>query len=155
MNEAGAIVNELVASGEWVGGEGLADPATAASVRVRDGVPAVTDGPFAEAKEQIVGYCIVDCDSKKRAVEIATPVARCAIVGHGGATHAEPGRGRDVIARARIEGRRRYLASSAFRVSVPACNKWMIFFTSSPRRPGSCSGLPTCAPRWRASSYRR
>jgi hypothetical protein len=38
---------------------------------VRDGVPAVTDGPFAEAKEQMVGYCIVDCDSMDRAVEIA------------------------------------------------------------------------------------
>lgn len=28
---------------------------------LRDGIPAVTDGPFAEAKEQMVGYCIVDC----------------------------------------------------------------------------------------------
>jgi hypothetical protein len=71
MSEAGAIVDELVASGEWVGGEGLADPATAVSVRVRGGVPAVTDGPFAEAKEQVVGYCIVDCESRERAVEIA------------------------------------------------------------------------------------
>jgi hypothetical protein len=71
MSEAGAIVNELVASGEWVGGEGLADSSTAKAVRVRDGVPAVTDGPYAEAKEQIVGYCIVDCDSQERAVEIA------------------------------------------------------------------------------------
>lgn len=34
--------------------------------------PAVADGPFAEAKEQIVGYCIVDCASMDRAVEIAT-----------------------------------------------------------------------------------
>ena len=72
MSEAGAIVDELIKSGEWVGGEGLADSATAKSVRVRDGVPAVTDGPFAEAKEQVVGYCIVDCDSMDRAVEIAT-----------------------------------------------------------------------------------
>jgi hypothetical protein len=72
MSEAGAIVDELVKSGEWVGGEGLAASATAKSVRVRDGVPAVTDGPFAEAKEQVVGYCIVDCDSMDRAVEIAT-----------------------------------------------------------------------------------
>ena len=72
MSEAGAIVDELINSGEWVGGEGLADSATAKSVRVRDGVPAVTDGPFAEAKEQVVGYCIVDCDSMDRAVEIAT-----------------------------------------------------------------------------------
>lgn len=72
MSEAGDIVNELIESGEWVGGEGLADSATAKVVRVRDGVPAVTDGPFAEAKEQVVGYCIVDCDTMDRAVEIAT-----------------------------------------------------------------------------------
>lgn len=71
MSEAGAIVTELIESGEWVGGEGLADPATAKSVRVRRGVPAVTDGPFAEAKEQVVGYCIVDCESEERAVGIA------------------------------------------------------------------------------------
>jgi hypothetical protein len=71
MAEAGAIVDELIASGEWVGGEALGHPSTAASVRVRDGVPAVTDGPFAESKEQVVGYCIVDCDSRERAVEIA------------------------------------------------------------------------------------
>jgi hypothetical protein len=71
MDEAGSIVDELVESGEFVGGEGLADPTTARSVRVRDGVAAVTDGPFAEAKEQMVGYCIVDCETMERAVEIA------------------------------------------------------------------------------------
>ncbi|MDY7106219.1 MAG: YciI family protein [Actinomycetota bacterium] len=65
------LMSELTASGEWVGGEGLADPSTARTVRVRDGVPIVTDGPYAEAKEQMVGYCIVDCDTEERAVEIA------------------------------------------------------------------------------------
>jgi hypothetical protein len=72
MEEAGTIMDELVETGEWIGGEGLADPSTARSVRVRDGLAAITDGPFAEAKEQMVGYCIVDCDSMGRAVEIAT-----------------------------------------------------------------------------------
>jgi hypothetical protein len=72
MAEAESIINELVEAGEWVTGEGLADPSSATTVRVRDGVPAVTDGPFAEAKEQIVGYCIVDCETPERAVEIAT-----------------------------------------------------------------------------------
>jgi hypothetical protein len=71
MSAAGAIMEELTGTGEWVGGEALADPSTARSVRVRDGVPAVTDGPFAEAKEQMVGYCIVDCETEERAVEIA------------------------------------------------------------------------------------
>jgi hypothetical protein len=40
-------------------------------VRVRGAVPAVTDGPFAEAKEQLAGYLMVDCESPERAVEIA------------------------------------------------------------------------------------
>jgi hypothetical protein len=71
FGEVDAIIDELTKSGEWVGGEGLADPSTARTVRVREGVPAVTDGPYAEAKEQMVGYCIVDCDTVDRAVEIA------------------------------------------------------------------------------------
>jgi len=71
FGEVETLMNELTASGEWVGGEGLAHPASARTVRVRDGVPAITDGPYAEAKEQMVGYSIVDCDSIERAVEIA------------------------------------------------------------------------------------
>jgi hypothetical protein len=72
MVEAGTIMDELAETGEWIGGEALADPSTARSVRVRDGLAAITDGPFAEAKEQMVGYCIVDCETMERAVEIAT-----------------------------------------------------------------------------------
>jgi hypothetical protein len=72
MVEAGTIMDELAKTGEWIGGEGLADPSTARSVRVRDGLTAITDGPFAEAKEQMVGYCIVDCETMERAVAIAT-----------------------------------------------------------------------------------
>ena len=66
------IMKELSESGEWVGGQGLADASTAKTVRVREGVPATTDGPFAEAKEQLAGYLIVDCETEERAVEIAT-----------------------------------------------------------------------------------
>lgn len=69
--EVGALMEELTASGEWVGGEALADETNAKSVRVRDGVPTVTDGPFVEAKEFLGGYCIFDCDSLERATEIA------------------------------------------------------------------------------------
>lgn len=71
MDEAGEIVNELIASGEFVGGQGLAQPSKSKSIRVRDGLPAITDGPFAEAKEQVVGYCLLDCASEERALEIA------------------------------------------------------------------------------------
>jgi hypothetical protein len=72
MSEAGQIWQELTESGEAIGGEGLAPVSATKTVRVRDGVAAVTDGPFIEAKEQLAGYCIVDCASQERAIEIAT-----------------------------------------------------------------------------------
>lgn len=65
------LMKELSESGEWVGGEALADVANAVQVQVRDGVVATTDGPFAEAKEQLAGYLTVECDSPQRAVDIA------------------------------------------------------------------------------------
>lgn len=71
MDEAGVIFQELSASGEVVGGEPLAPAAAAKTVRVRGGVPEVTDGPFIEAKEQFVGYLMVDVKSEERALEIA------------------------------------------------------------------------------------
>jgi hypothetical protein len=71
FDEVDVVMTELTESGELVGGEALADPTTTKTVRVRDGVPVTTDGPFAEAKEQFAGYLTVDCDSMQRAVEIA------------------------------------------------------------------------------------
>jgi hypothetical protein len=63
---------ELVASGELVGAEGLDGPGAARVVRAgKDGLPAVTDGPFAEAKEFLAGFWIVDVESPERAYEIA------------------------------------------------------------------------------------
>ena len=64
-------MKELTESGEWIGGEGLADASQARTVRVRDGVPAITDGPFVEAKEQLAGYCLFECETLERAIEIA------------------------------------------------------------------------------------
>ncbi|GGL08064.1 hypothetical protein Sme01_67780 [Sphaerisporangium melleum] len=71
MGEVGTLMAELVKSGECVGGAALADASRATTVRVRDGVPVTTDGPFAEAKEQLAGYLIVECASDERAAEIA------------------------------------------------------------------------------------
>ena len=63
---------ELTASGELVGGEGLAAPGEAKLVRAgKNGVPAVTDGPFPEAKEFLAGYWIVEVERPERAYEIA------------------------------------------------------------------------------------
>ncbi|WP_336207119.1 YciI family protein [Nonomuraea sp. LPB2021202275-12-8] len=82
MAEVDALMKELAESGELAGGQALAEPAASRTVRVRDGVPAVTDGPFLEAKEYLAGYLIVECDSVERATEIAArwPDARlCAM----------------------------------------------------------------------------
>ena len=71
MSEFEAFNKEIEASGEFIGGSALAHPDTARTVRAGNGVPATTDGPFAEAKEQFAGYLTVDCESEERAVEIA------------------------------------------------------------------------------------
>ena len=80
MAQVNAIMAELTDSGELVGGQALADPSTAKSVRTGSGSPVVTDGPFAEAKEHIGGYVIVECDVE-RALDIAS---RWPAVGSGG-----------------------------------------------------------------------
>jgi hypothetical protein len=66
------IMDELKASGELVGGEALAHPASTKTVRPVGGSPVTTDGPFLESKEQFAGYLMVDVESERRAVEIAT-----------------------------------------------------------------------------------
>ncbi|TMR93018.1 YciI family protein [Nonomuraea basaltis] len=58
-------------SGELVGFAALADPANTTTVRVRDGVPAVTDGPYIEAKVFLAGYYVVDCETTERAAALA------------------------------------------------------------------------------------
>jgi hypothetical protein len=74
---------ELKESGELVAAEGLALPEQARVVRAsKNGAPEVTDGPFAEAKEFLAGYWIVDCESTERAYEIAARAS--AAPGKGG-----------------------------------------------------------------------
>ncbi|WP_155340333.1 YciI family protein [Acrocarpospora corrugata] len=65
------LMGELFEVGELIGGEALTAPANTRTVRVRDGVPATTDGPFIEAKEHLAGYFLLDCVSMERATEIA------------------------------------------------------------------------------------
>lgn len=65
------LLSELSESGELVTGMPLRDPAETRAVRVRDGVPLTTDGPFAEIKEHLAGYFVFDCASMERATEIA------------------------------------------------------------------------------------
>jgi hypothetical protein len=68
---------ELVDSGELVDARGLAAPVHARRVRLRNGVPVVTDGPYPETQEVLAGYTIVECESFDRATEIAARLANC------------------------------------------------------------------------------
>jgi hypothetical protein len=69
-----AFTRDARESGVMVGGEGLQPVSTAKTVRVRDGETLVTDGPFAETKEQIGGYYLVDVPSEKEALEWAAKI---------------------------------------------------------------------------------
>lgn len=69
-----ALTAELAESGELVASEGLADPALAKRVTVAGGQTMISDGPFAEAKEHLAGFLLVDCDGEDRALAIAARV---------------------------------------------------------------------------------
>ena len=69
-------LDDLQARGIWVTGDQLAPPRRARSVRVRDGKAIVTDGPFAETKEAVGGFDILECGSLEEAVEIARRAPR-------------------------------------------------------------------------------
>ncbi|MGH9279039.1 MAG: YciI family protein, partial [Acidimicrobiales bacterium] len=56
-----AFSEEVVAAGKFVAGDALEPVSTATTVRVRDGQTLTTDGPFAETKEQLGGFYILDC----------------------------------------------------------------------------------------------
>ena len=69
-----ALADELAASGELIATEALADASSTRRVPVRDGQTLTSDGPFAEAKEQLAGFFLLDCQRAGRAVEIAARV---------------------------------------------------------------------------------
>lgn len=73
-----ALNDELAESGEWVDGQGLAEPRQARLVTAGpDGAPVVSDGPYGEAKEVLAGYWIVDVPDFARAAEIAARAYAC------------------------------------------------------------------------------
>ncbi|WP_327092693.1 YciI family protein [Nonomuraea sp. NBC_01738] len=83
MGGHGPFMETLRESGEMVGTVALADPSQSAVVRVRGGVPAVTDGPYLEAKEYLGGYYLVECDSRERALELAALIPDAGVEGLG------------------------------------------------------------------------
>lgn len=69
---------ELIDSGEYVDGRGLTAPVhTRRITGMKDGAPVVTEGPYAETTEVLVGYNIVDVASFDRAVELAARITQC------------------------------------------------------------------------------
>ena len=68
---------ELLDSGELVETRGLSFPVDTRRVRLQDGAPVVTDGPYAEAEEVLAGYWVVDCESFDRATAIASRLTSC------------------------------------------------------------------------------
>jgi hypothetical protein len=71
IKEVNAFNRRYQETGELLAAYGLGDELTAKTVRVRGGVPAVTDGPYIEAKEFVSSFFLLDVDSEERALEIA------------------------------------------------------------------------------------
>ena len=69
-----ALTADLAASGELIAGEALADTSLSKRVEVRNGETMTTDGPFAEVKEHLAGFFLIQCESFERAVTIASRV---------------------------------------------------------------------------------
>jgi hypothetical protein len=71
MAESTALTHELHKQGKYLGASPLHPVATATSVRVRDGKRLVTDGPFAETREQLGGFFLIDAADLDEAIHIA------------------------------------------------------------------------------------
>jgi hypothetical protein len=73
-----AINDDLSETGEFVDGQGLAEPASTRTVRLgEDGKAVITDGPYGETKELMAGYWVLECESLERVTEIADRIIRC------------------------------------------------------------------------------
>jgi hypothetical protein len=75
LNEAyGTFTQEIMGTGEFVNGDPLGDLSAATTVRVRGGSTDVTDGPYVESKEHLVGYYTVECKDLDRALALAAQI---------------------------------------------------------------------------------
>ena len=87
IREYAQLTAELRESGVYLGSNRLAPAATAATVRVRDDQELVTDGPFAETKEQLGGYYLIEVDSLDEALEWAAKIPSARL---GGSIEVRP-----------------------------------------------------------------
>ena len=74
LAESVELTHQLHANGQYLSASPLQTAATAVIVRVREGKPLVTDGPFIETREQIAGYFLIDAKDFNEAINIATRV---------------------------------------------------------------------------------
>jgi hypothetical protein len=78
-----AVMQETTRRGILRGAEPLGPTATATTVRVQNGAALITDGPFAETKEQLAGYYILDCENLDEAIEWAAKIPTACKGGEG------------------------------------------------------------------------
>lgn len=79
LQQYAAVSEELVANGELIEGAPLADVSQGQRVRVTDGRTITTDGPFAEVKEVLAGFYLIDAESQARAVEVAAKLPEASL----------------------------------------------------------------------------
>ena len=83
INGHWAVMDETKEKGVFVAADPLQPTATATTVRSQDGKPLVLDGPFAETKEQLAGYYIIDCRNLDEAIEWAKKIPTSCRGGEG------------------------------------------------------------------------
>ena len=74
LEEYGVFTQGIIQSGNYKGGERLRPTTTATTVRIRDGKTLTTDGPFAETREQLGGFYLVDAKNLDEAIAIAARI---------------------------------------------------------------------------------
>ena len=74
MGEYGAYTQSIKGSGHYLGGEALQPVQTATTIRSRNGKVSTTDGPFAETKEQLGGFYLVEAKDLNEAIQVATRI---------------------------------------------------------------------------------
>ena len=93
-NECMACGDALRQSGKMIAGQALQSVQTATTVRVRNGRVSVTDGPFAETKEQLAGFYMIEAKDLNEAIQVATkiPPARVGSIEVRPVRELDPGR---------------------------------------------------------------
>ena len=74
MKDYGAYTQDIQKSGHYIGGNPLESVTTATTVRIRNGKMSTTDGPFAETKEQLAGYYLIEAKDLNEAIQVGSRI---------------------------------------------------------------------------------